>query len=382
MRVSVNGVIYPLYKGVEDPDSSKIAVQLFYIIEEKTPTRGDLPMSLRFKYIALVLSICAIILCFVIGQGTLVYRSDASIAEAESMQTESPEDKTVENADEATADPEPEQITTPTGAHDEGDIATSEKNSKLEQQDTESTTITTPASTKEVTFEDTDEYLYVKSSGLNVRVGPGTEYDKITTISLNTKIHRTGKGDNGWSRIDYNGEVAYVHSDYLSYEKVEVKKQEQPAKTKPKETIAEEMARRGNIGRLIISSVGVNVALFNTSIYDPDDSQPIVDRSDSAAYMEDAMGYYGFVLIGDHRYQGFSAIKSSIPNRTIAKIDRGSRVDQYICVNKIIGYNGYGDRGGLFDLNGNSLADFYYGKLCLYTCNTDGTITMTFWNPI
>lgn len=339
-------------------------------------------MSLRFKYIALVLSICAIILCFVVSQGTLVYHSDASIAETESMQTESPEDKTVENAYKETAAPEPEQITSPTGAHDEGDIATSEKNSELEQQDTESTTITTPASTKEVTFEDTDEYLYVKSSGLNVRVGPGTEYSKITTIRLNTQVHRTGKGDNGWSRIDYDGEVAYVHSDYLSYDKVEVKKQEQPEKTKPKETIAEEMAKRGNIGRLIISSVGVNVALFNTSIFDSDDSQPIVDRSDSAAYMEDATGYYGFVLIGDHRYQGFSAIKSSIPNRTIAKIDRGSRVDQYICVNKIIGYNGYGDRGGLFDLNGNSIADSYYGQLCLYTCNTDETITMTFWEPV
>ena len=215
---------------------------------------------------------------------------------------------------------------------------------------------------------DTDEYLYVSSSKLNIRTGPSTDYEIITSVYLNTLLHRTGKCDNGWSRIDYDGQTAYVYSNYLSYEETHI------------ETVLEEMARRGNIGRLTIPSVGVNVALFETSVYNINHSQVIVDAADSAAYLSDTMTHYGFVMIGDHVHQGFSAIKNTSIG-TVAYIDRGEYRESYVCTEKFIGYNGYGGRTGMFDTNGNDVAGRNPGGLCMYTCNSDGTITITFWQP-
>lgn len=147
------------------------------------------------------------------------------------------------------------------------------------------------------------------------------------------------------------------------------------------ESIAEEMVRRGNMGRLIIPSFGVDVALFEASLYDINHSQNIVDASDSAAYLSDTVESYGFVIIGDHVYQGFSAIKESIPGSTTMYIDNGVYQTNYICTDIFLGYNGYNNQGGMFDINGNSVVGRNDGGLCLYTCNPDGTITITFWQP-
>ena len=156
---------------------------------------------------------------------------------------------------------------------------------------------------------------------------------------------------------------------------------EPPVQQEPVETVAEEMARRGSVGRLTIPSIGVNVALFDTSVYNVNHSQPIVDASDSAAYLSDSVGHYGFVMIGDHVHQGFSAIKQALAGSTLAYIDRGTYTETYVCTEVFVGYNGYGDRTGMFDANGNDVAGRNPGGLCMYTCNSDGTITITFWQP-
>ena len=221
-----------------------------------------------------------------------------------------------------------------------------------------------------IKFDAVDEYLYVNTSSLNIRTGPGTQYQKVGSFQLNDKVHRVGVGSNGWSKILLNDNELYVYSSYLSKTEVHV------------ETVLEEMNRRGNIGRLRITSVGIDVAIFATSIYDLSHSQPIVDRSDSAAYMQDGCNYYGFILIGDHVHQGFGGIKKSVIGSTIMEIDNGSTIEKYICVDRFIGYNGYKGVGGLYDANGNSVAGRNDGGICLYTCNSDGSITITFWQPI
>lgn len=218
-----------------------------------------------------------------------------------------------------------------------------------------------------VIYTEVDEYLYVTAETLNVRTGPGTSYEKVKSLPQNTKVHRVAKGDNNWSKIEIDGKIFYVSSNYLSKNKVEQPKQE---------TVAEEMARRGNIGRLRIPSVGVDVALFKSSVYGG--SQPVVDANDSAAYMADAVDCYGQILIGDHRHQGFDKIKKSSPGSTKAYFDFGTYTKTYVCTDKFVGKNiGY----DLVDLNGTSITGRNDGGVCMYTCNTDGTVTITFWQP-
>ena len=45
---------------------------------------------------------------------------------------------------------------------------------------------------------------------MNVRSGPSTNYSKVGGLYANQAVTRTGIGDNGWSRISYNGGTAYV----------------------------------------------------------------------------------------------------------------------------------------------------------------------------
>lgn len=69
-----------------------------------------------------------------------------------------------------------------------------------------------------VTYTEVNETVYAKSD-VNIRKGPSTDYDKIGSLAAGKSITRVGIGDNGWSKVMYNDEVAYIHSDYLTTEK-------------------------------------------------------------------------------------------------------------------------------------------------------------------
>ena len=54
-------------------------------------------------------------------------------------------------------------------------------------------------------------------SGLNVRSGPGTSYDKVASLSNGNKVIVVEAAADGWYCIDYgNGQTGYVLGDYLS----------------------------------------------------------------------------------------------------------------------------------------------------------------------
>lgn len=58
--------------------------------------------------------------------------------------------------------------------------------------------------------------IRVKSiSGVNVRSGPGTGYDKIGSLAASAEAVMTGICSNEWVRIDLNGDTGYVLMDYL-----------------------------------------------------------------------------------------------------------------------------------------------------------------------
>ena len=133
------------------------------------------------------------------------------------------------------------------------------------------------------------------------------------------------------------------------------------------ETVLEEMANRpGMVGRLVIPSVGVNVALFSGS------SQAIVDAQDSAAYFSAGNA----MVIGDHWNQGFTKIKSCTVG-TKAYIYRGDSIETLTCTNVCRGINN--DYDILYE-DGTSATTSSW--LLMYTCNGANyhDITITFWS--
>ena len=61
------------------------------------------------------------------------------------------------------------------------------------------------------TFVDVVETVYAIST-VNVRSGPSTDEMIVGSLSYGESIQRTGIGNKGWSRVDYNGEEAYVYA--------------------------------------------------------------------------------------------------------------------------------------------------------------------------
>ena len=74
---------------------------------------------------------------------------------------------------------------------------------------------TEPTDIPEILFNDVDETVYAISS-VNIRSGPGTDYEIVGSLAYGQSIQRTGVRSNGWSRVELNGEDAYISSSYLS----------------------------------------------------------------------------------------------------------------------------------------------------------------------
>ena len=53
-------------------------------------------------------------------------------------------------------------------------------------------------------------------SSLNVRSGPGTSYGVITKVDGGAAVTITGQADNGWYRIEIDGQTGFVSDDYVS----------------------------------------------------------------------------------------------------------------------------------------------------------------------
>ena len=69
------------------------------------------------------------------------------------------------------------------------------------------------------TVSEMDDTVYITGGSVNLRAGPGTDYDVVTTQVKGTELKRTGAVENGWSRVEYDGKVCYIYNDYISTEK-------------------------------------------------------------------------------------------------------------------------------------------------------------------
>ncbi len=96
-------------------------------------------------------------------------------------------------------------------------ISNMEETTKTEQVNTtiENVTVTSDESTTIVLVE--EKIYYVKTMGgkLNVRSGPGTNYEKIGQLKNGTAII-TISSENNWMKIRYGNTIGWVSAEYLS----------------------------------------------------------------------------------------------------------------------------------------------------------------------
>lgn len=66
-----------------------------------------------------------------------------------------------------------------------------------------------------VAITDVSKIVY-STTNLNVRTGPSTDYNKVGLLHYGDAVEVTGECDNGWNRILYNGNEAFVCSKYVT----------------------------------------------------------------------------------------------------------------------------------------------------------------------
>lgn len=73
-------------------------------------------------------------------------------------------------------------------------------------------------------------YGKVTSASVNLRQGPGTSYNRVTTVSAGEKCYIIGVNQ-GWYKVIYKTEIAYIRSDFL--ELTEIPYENQATSKKP-----------------------------------------------------------------------------------------------------------------------------------------------------
>ncbi len=122
------------------------------------------------------------------------------------------------------AEPTPiptQDIKEPEGEKDNDVQITGKPDEKIE--DVAAPTAAVTETPEEEGITRTDDYVWTTGS-INVRKGPGVEYDKIGSVSKNTRLHRTGICSNGWLRVEFKEQEAFVSSKYCTSEDPKITK--------------------------------------------------------------------------------------------------------------------------------------------------------------
>ena len=105
----------------------------------------------------------------------------------------------------------------------------------------------------EPSVSEVDETVYA-TAGVNIRAKASADSEKVGSLATNSSIHRTGKTDNGWSRVEFGGKTGYIKSDYLTTEKPKVET--------TAETTASSEQTESSAGSSSSSSLGQQIADF------------------------------------------------------------------------------------------------------------------------
>lgn len=119
---------------------------------------------------------------------------------------------------------------------------------------------------KEMKITEVKETMYA-SQNCNLRKSWTTDSEKAGYLTKGQEVTRTGVVENGWSRIQYNGNTVYVKSTLISKEKPEEEPEEKPEESE--QTTEETPAEKTELQILqeeigVLPEVGNNIA---TTIY-------------------------------------------------------------------------------------------------------------------
>lgn len=115
---------------------------------------------------------------------------------------------------------------------------------------------TTPV---EIKFQEVNETVYATQE-CNLRKSWSTASDKVGFLTQGQEITRTGIADNGWSRVNYNGQVVYIATRLLTTEKTEETSEEELTDDTDIEKTEEEILSEIQEEIGILPEVGNNIA--------------------------------------------------------------------------------------------------------------------------
>ncbi len=137
-------------------------------------------------------------------------QTEPVIADA-TVETPEPEESTesTEPTPSPTVEPTQESIDDTISSESEDNIE-----SEVDTPETEEDTENTSESTGIEIVEELDLQMYVQTSA-NARSGDGTDYEVVTTFSINTELHVTGRTSNDWYRVEWGDGVVYIAGSLL-----------------------------------------------------------------------------------------------------------------------------------------------------------------------
>ena len=171
---------------------------------------------MKYKFITMVL--CLSVLSFT-ACGNDTQTVNKNDIQTESIETEKSTDKLEQTEIQvSTENVNTEQIDSETTEVQ----VNSEQTEIIENTVTESEVVEETPIQQELQVKELHQTMYAKQS-VNVRKGDSTDYEKIGSLSFNQQVKVTGQSETtGWYRIEFNGEIGFVSSNYLSTEKTVV----------------------------------------------------------------------------------------------------------------------------------------------------------------
>lgn len=176
---------------------------------------------------------------------TVPTTTEASTTEEKTTEESTTEETTTEKVTEKTTEPVTEK-----------EVTTTKKETTTEKEVT--TTKKEETTEKKVTYTKKKETVYAKSE-VNIRKSASTNSKIVGVLKKGDKITRTATGDNGWSKVTYNGDTCYIYSSYLTTKPVETTTKKEETTTKKTETTTkkeESTTKNNNTDKVVAKTDG------------------------------------------------------------------------------------------------------------------------------
>lgn len=184
--------------------------------------------------------------------------------------------------------------TSTSGSSSNSSGSSSDSNSTSSSGNSSSSGSSSKDTTKQPTFTSKKETVYAKDDGIRIRASYSTSSDILGSLNKGDSITRTGVGDNGWSKVTYNGQTAYISTSLLTTTKPQVKvEEEKPEETdeqeddEKEENENQEKSDNTNLKSLEVTPTGLSPAFSNVTTEYTMTVDSEVDKIEVKAVAED-----------------------------------------------------------------------------------------------